>query len=83
MRGTDATLEEQELLATLYARMVLKMRYTQPPAGEAHLYERGIMDIDQRDGTTIYDIPVWYPRAESDAWVEARFRPRWNEIGRA
>ncbi len=83
MRGSDATPEEQELLATLHAQMMLKMRYTQPPVEEAHLYERGIMDIDQRDGTTIYDIPVWYPRAESDAWVEARFRPRWNEIGRA
>lgn len=83
MRWTDATTEEQELLSTLHARMVLKMRYTQPPAEEAHLYEKGIMDIDQRDGTTIYGIPVWFPKAEAEAWEEARFRPRWHEIGRA
>lgn len=83
MRGTDATPEEQELLAALYAQMTLKVRYTQPPVEEAQLYEKGIMDIDQRDGATIYSIPVWFPRAESDAWVEARFRPSWHEIGRA
>lgn len=82
MCGTDATPEEQELLATLHAQMVLKMRYTQPPAEEAHLYEKGTMDIDQRDGSTIYGIPVWFPKAESEAWEEARFRPRWHEIGR-
>lgn len=81
MLGTDATSDEQGLLSTLHARMVLKMRYTQPPAEDAYLYAKGIMDIDQRDGTTIYGIPVWFPKAESDAWVEARFRPRWHEIG--
>lgn len=83
MRGTDATPEEQELLATLHARMVLKIRYAQPPVEEAHLYEKGIMDIDQRDGSTIYGIPIWFPKAESDAWIEARFRPGWHEIAHA
>ena len=50
-RGTEAA-------ATLH---VLKMRYTQPPVEEAHLYERGVMDIDsataRRSTTSRFGLP--------------------------
>jgi hypothetical protein len=82
MRNTDATPEEQELLAVLHARMVLKIRHMPPPHAESHLYELGFMDMEH-DGTTIYGIPTWFPKAETKAWEEARFRPRWHEVGRA
>jgi Na+-transporting NADH:ubiquinone oxidoreductase subunit NqrC len=53
-----------------------------PPHAESHLYELGFMDMEH-DGTTIYGIPTWFPKAETKAWEEARFRPRWHEVGRA
>ena len=78
----DTTLEEQELLAVLHARMVTKTRYTPPLPEEAHLYEMCFTDMDY-EGTTIYSIPTWLPKAECEVWEEIRWRPRWHEIGHA
>lgn len=83
MRRIDATPEEQELLAVLHAQMRLKTRYSLPPPEEAHLYEQCFGDMDLPNGTTIYGIPVWFSVAKTEAWEEARWRPRWHEIGRA
>ncbi len=73
MRDQEFTPEEQKLLGRLHEQVVLKMRYTPPPPTESHLYEHGFMDLE-RDGRTYYGFPVWYPKAERNAWLEARFR---------
>lgn len=70
------------LLTVLHARIVAKTLYAPPPSDQAHLYERRFLDMEH-NGTTIYRIPTWMPKAECEAWEESLFRPRWHGIGHA
>lgn len=82
MRATDPTPEEREILAGLYAAMVAKIRYSEPPPEKAHLYELCFEDRTLPGGMTIYGIPCWFPIEETQAWEEFRWARRWNQFGR-
>jgi|GEM_PF-4227445 len=72
--------EDQDLAGRLHTEMIQKTRYTPPPPEEAHLYELGVTDMDLPDGSTLYGIPTWFPKAEAWAWEEARFNvSRWRK----
>lgn len=81
----DATPEMQEILASLQAAIDAKVRYSEPPPQEAHLYSLCFEDRDMPDGTTVYGIPCWLPIAETEMWQDLRFRwrRRWHQLGHA
>lgn len=61
-------MNENAILEELHRAMVAKIRFDEPPQSEAHLYEVGTL-TDANDLEHL----AWIPKAESDAWLRARF----------